>query len=173
MQEEGHLTCRETATDLILDHQAHGHPTPWNDPGFEMEVFDEKVRREEEAHKLALLEGKSEIFIDRGILDQLVYIEILGKQDTDEAKYIQKKLQELNPASRYKAIFIVEPHTSSHFELTKAEFRRETSSEALVIAQKLAEVYAKTGLPIIIVPPNMTPKERAQFILAKTKELSS
>ncbi len=171
LHEEGHITCRETATDIILEDQSNGHLTPWHDPGFEIRVFDEKVKREELAHKLASAHGKSSIFIDRGLLDQLVYIDILNKQDTHEAKYIKEKLNELKPSSRYKAIFIVEPHTGESFELTKASFRKESSSEALIISQKLTEVYSQTGLPLIHVPPNMTPKERAQFILEKVSAL--
>src|ERR1700722_11266291 len=72
LAEEGHVTCRETATDFILIEQANGHPTPWNDEGFEVKVFDEKVRREEEAYKIAKEQGKSAIFVDRGLFDQLV-----------------------------------------------------------------------------------------------------
>ncbi len=173
LREEGHLTCKETATDVILEEQAKGHATPWNDAGFEIKIFDEKVRREEAAKKLAADQGKSLIFADRGILDQLVYIEILGKQETSEAKYINEKLSELNPSARYKAIFVVEPWSSDNFELTKTEFRREDSKEAILITKKINEVYSKTGLPVITVPPNMTPKERASFILKKVQEFEA
>ena len=171
LHDEGHITCRETATDIILDDQSKGHPTPWNNPGFEIRIFDEKIHREETALKFAENQGKSSIFIDRGLLDQLVYIDILNKQETYEAKYIQEKLKEINPASRYKAIFIIEPHTTENFELTKASFRKENSSESLIISDKLKEVYSQTGLPLIHVPPNMTPKERANFILEKVSTL--
>lgn len=172
LAEEGEITCREAATDIILDEQALGHASPWEEFGFEIKIFDEKVKREDLARKKAKDQGKLSIFTDRGLLDSLVYIEILNKHNSVEAKYIQEKLTELNPSSRYKALFFVEPHTSTGFELAKCDIRRENTSEALLIAQKIKEIYAKTGLPIITVPSDLTPKERALFVLQKAKELS-
>jgi predicted ATPase len=170
LQEEGHITCRETATDISLEEQSKGCLAPWNESGFERKVFDEKLHRELHATKLAKEQNKPTIFVDRGLLDQLVYLEVLNKQETDEAKYIQNKLKELDCSSRYKAIFYVEPHSGSDFQFTASNVRCEDTQRALLIAEKLKAVYTETGLPIITVPPNLTPKERAQFILAKVND---
>ncbi len=172
LHEEGHIICRETATDISLEEQAKGCLAPWNESGFERKVFDEKLHREIHATKLANEQNKSAIFIDRGLLDQLVYLEVLNKQESDEAKYIESKLKELNCHSRYKAIFYVEPHSGNDFQFTSNSVRCEDTQRALLIAEKLKAVYAQTGLPIITVPPNLTPKERAHFILNKTRELN-
>ncbi len=173
LREEGEIICVEAATDVILAEQAAGRPTPWDDEGFEIKLFNEKVQREGRAREIAFDAGNPSVFIDGSILDSIIYLEMLNKQDSYEAEYIYEKLIELNAQERYKAIFYVEPHSGSNFELTKTAVRREDTAESLRIANKLKALYATTNLPIISVPPHMTPKERALFILKKAHELSS
>jgi predicted ATPase len=202
LHKEGHLICKESATDVILDLQSKGIQNPWDMNGFEIIIFDEKLRREEDAYTKAKMLGKSSIFVDRGLLDQIVYLETLNKLDSKDSEYIMNKLETLDAKSRYKAIFFVEPYNKENFEITKyastgsnfseeglqiskkieaikkengidVEIRREDTKEALVLSSKLKEVYMQTGLPFFVVPSGLSPKERASFILEKVAELNA
>jgi predicted ATPase len=180
LHKEGHVICKESATDVILEMQSKGISNPWDMCGFEIIIFDEKLKREEKAFKEAIELGKSSIYIDRGLLDQVVYLETLNKLDSYDCEYIMNEIKKIDPKTRYKAIFYVEPYQGENFELSKVslnekgeklEVRREDTKEALILSKKLKEVYEKTGLPIYTVPAKMSPKERAEFILKKTNEI--
>ena len=43
----------------------------------------------------------------------------------------------------------------------------EDTTEAIRLGLEAKRTYAKAGIRVVVVPPHMTPKERAEFILEK------
>jgi hypothetical protein len=80
--------------------------------------------------------------------------------------------QILNPIDlnqRYKAVFFIMPH-SKNFSSFQTEIRRESTQEASKLETAAYAIYCRHN-KFIIVPGEMTPAERADFILNKVKEM--
>ncbi len=172
LKKKGEVVSEEAATDIILEERKKGNLTPWAEEGFEVRIFEEKVKREKEASQQALLSGKEAVFIDRGLLDSLHYLEVNKKEKSKEYEMIASILKELNATNRYDAIFYIEPYNGDSFNSTVTEHRHEDTQEAKRQAEEIRKIYAKTDMPLINVPPHMSPDERANFILQKAKERS-
>ncbi len=167
LEEMGEITCREAATDIIADYQAKGIHKPWELSGFETEIYLEKVRREKDSVQQARLSDKNKVFTDRGLLDTLVYLEVNDKLHTQEYALVSDHLATLNLKEYYEAVFFVEPHSGSKFIADNTGVRHEDTDESLRLGEEVRKVYQNAGIPTIVVPPYMTPKERAEFILDK------
>ena len=173
LKEAGEVIVTEAATDFIAAEQAKGNPAPWLLPNFEARLFDERILREEQGKFLAQQQQKSFVFIDRGLLDTVIYLDTLGQQNTSQATYIYQQIENLNPSARYTACFFIEPYNGSEFQLIPSPVRKETTEEALFLADLTKNTYTAAGLPIISVPPYLTPKERALFVLKKAHEITA
>lgn len=171
LQEAGELIGREAALDFIIEEQARGIKAPWEEPGFEIRLFDEKVRRENHLLEVAKKADKARVFLDRGLHDSLAYIKMNKKEASVEADYIVHRIKELAASNRYKAVFYVEPYSSTHFRAHTSEERHETTEMALQIASLIKEAYETAQVHLIPVPPDMTPKERALFVLKEALRL--
>lgn len=166
------VTVAEAATDIIASYMNGGEKEPWKLPGFEVEVINEKIRREDEALLAAKAKEKTYIFVDRGLLDNLVYLTVNHKENTEEYKNIEEKLRTARAFERYRAVFFVEPHNGNHYRADPSGVRHETTDEALKLGEMIRNVYSKY-YQVINVPPHMTPAERAAFVEKKVKELES
>ena len=171
LENMGEVTCREAATDIISEYQSNGVAHPWELSGFESQVYFEKVTREKDALTKAKDQGKKKVFTDRGLLDTLVYLETNNKLNTDEYLKVNDHLKSLCLTDHYKAVFFVEPYTGSEFIADDTGVRHEDTTEAIRLGLETKRTYAKAGIPIIIVPPHMTPKQRAEFVLEKLHNL--
>ena len=167
----GEVICREAATDIISQYQLNGVAHPWELQGFESEIYFEKVARELSALSKAQDQGKQKVFTDRGLLDTLVYLETNNKLDTDEYVQVSNHINSLNLKDHYRAVFFVEPYAGSEFIADDTGVRHEDTTEAIRLGIEAKRIYAKAGIPVIIVPPHMTPKERADFVIEKLHAL--
>ena len=166
LQANGQVIIEESATKIIKRNLDQNIKEPWLKDGFQLEIFTAKLLLETEMLKSC----KKPIFIDRGLLDNLVYLEIAGKENSSEYKEIQKKLKELNIENRYAAVFFIEPHGGKDFELEKNEIRRENTQEALLLSKKIKAAYGKY-YNLITIPGGMSPGKRAAFIQQKIQSL--
>ncbi len=153
----------EAATDLKMERIAQGIAAPWEEPNFEVDIFNLKIQREADCIKEALTAQKTRCFCDRTFWDSLVYIEHLGKTGGDEHLYIEEKLIELNAKTRYVAVFLIE-HWNGSYVAEKAEFRHESTIEAQQLHERIKGIYERAGISLISVPTG-TPDERAEYIL--------
>jgi predicted ATPase len=168
LKKDGHATAEEAATCHILNCQANGDMKPWLESGFQTNIFTLQTALENKA-----LEANPEtLFVDRGFLDSLVYLEHNNEKDSDEYAHIENKLQDLDIENYYAAVFFIEPHNENEFVLEKNIVRRESTEEAHQIAYALKRAYSKY-YNVISIPGNLTIKERADLIISKVKEMSN
>ncbi|MCH9811154.1 ATP-binding protein [bacterium] len=168
LKKDGEETIKEVATELIEECIAKGDCEPWLKDNFQPTIFKRQLQTEAKL----LAKKPSRFFVDRGMLDNLVYLEINGRKDTKEYREIEKKLHELDVGNRYAAIFYIEPYNNKNFSLEKNPIRRESTKEALALGLKIKAAYEKY-YPVISIPGEMTPKERANLIKQKIKALEN
>lgn len=171
LEKLGHVTCKEAATDLILDALSQGNSNPFDDPNFEIQIFEEKMNREHRGICRAIEQNRSCVFVDRGLHDNLVYLAIFGRGDSSEYQYIADKINSLNGKNRYRAIFYIEPWNQNYFEANKEAYRKETTEESFLIGEELEKLYSDLDSPMIRVPGGLTPAERAHWILNAIRAL--
>lgn len=162
----GETTIEETATTFIKENIEKGICKPWLKENFQYNIFSRQIKLENGAQEKKL----ERVFVDRGILDSIVYLEISGKQNSKEYQSIKEQLNTLDIENRYAAIFFIEPHSKDGFKLEKNEIRRETTEEAIELATKIKAAYSKY-YPITIIPGGMSPAERAALIQKQLKSL--
>lgn len=171
LEDMGEIICEEAATDIIATYQKNGILHPWEMDNFEVEVYLEKVRREKESLYRADMLDKPFVFADRGLLDTLVYLETNNKLETNEYEHVSGHLSSLDLSDYYEAVFFVEPHSGKEFIAEQGGVRHEDTNEAIRLGEEVRKVYQKAGIPTIVVPPYMTPKERAEYVLDKLAHL--
>jgi len=157
----GEVTVEEAATVHILDCQKNGDKEPWLKDGFQTSIYNLQVAYENKA----LSTKPKNIFCDRGLLDSLVYLKIMKKENTEEFKYITESILSKDIKNYYTKIFYIEPYIKESFVLSKSVVRRETTNEALTIGASLKSLYEQY-FTVITVPGNLSAKERAEFILS-------
>ena len=167
LKADGEATIEETATALIKESIDQGINEPWLKENFQPTIFMRQLALEKEALK----KDHNRIFVDRGLLDNLVYLELNNKRDSKEYKSIEDQLKTIDIAKRYAAIFFIEPHTKESFQLEQNPIRRESTDEALVLAEKIKAAYAK-HYKVITIPGGLSPKRRASLIKEKIKSLT-
>lgn len=167
LKAEGEVTTAEVATLLIQECIAKGDHEPWLRDDFQPTIFARQLECEKNILKL----NPSRAFIDRGLLDNLVYLELNGKKNTKEYKDIENQMKNLNVGNRYAAVFFIEPHNGNDFCLEKNPVRRESTEEAVALGLKIKAAYEK-HYPVITIPGKMTPKERTALIKEKIKQLN-
>lgn len=165
LKERGEIVCAEAATDLILDARERGNYAPWEDDGFEFQVLQEKLYREQAAIDKALSLNKTMIFTDRGLLDNVVYLQLKGKTHTQEYEKVMQHVGVVEDFNRYKRVFYVEPHSKQDFISEISGARYEETNDALMIGSEIKKIYQKTSMPFSIVATQTSPTERADFIL--------
>lgn len=168
LKKEGKTTVEEAATYLIKEKIAIGDYTPWEKEGFQQNIFDLQMQFEKEA----LATGTDSIFVDRGCLDNLVYLKINDREDTDEYRNLVEEIDAIEGPNRYTAIFFIEPYNQDAFSLSKSVIRRENTEESLYISSKIKEAYSEY-YEIITIPGNLTPKQRARLVLTHIDRLNN
>ena len=171
LENMGEIICEEAATDIISAYQNQGIMEPWELDNFEVEVYLEKVKREKRSIDHARAYNRPFIFVDRGLLDTLVYLETNNKLATDEYEFISNHLSSFDISNYYKAVFYVEPHSGKEFIAKQGGVRHEDTNEAIRLGKEVHRVYKKAGIPTIVVPSDMSPKKRAEYVLEKLYEL--
>lgn len=164
LKDEGEETLNEVATELILERLDDGHKEPWNEENFQLDILHKQLAREKAVHSGDNTDEKGRVFVDRGILDGLVYLDIRGKLQTEEFKEIKKLLENIDISNHYDKVFYVEPYNGDNFETEVTAARHEDKAEAIKISNLTKEVYSKYYI-LVHVPAYLTPKERAKFIL--------
>ena len=79
LKENGQHTIEESATAIIKESLKKGIKTPWEKVGFQSDIFNLKLKLETKAHDL-----NKDVFVDRGLLDNLVYLDLGGKKNSKE-----------------------------------------------------------------------------------------
>lgn len=158
------ITCREAALDILLEAEKEGIDSPWADPTVQLRIFLEQHKRELQALRRAKQMKKKRVFVDRGLLDDLAYIEHSKLQCTPQAKLINGILQDIGSDNRYAGIFYVMPH--GH-KVIPVHGHHEEIEEALIIGERIRKVYQDRGYRMEYVPDLMPPSERAEYILKK------
>jgi len=159
------LTVREVATDFILERKEAGVSEPWFEQDFQLNILKRHIGREEEAVAQAERLSKGRVFLDRSMVDGYVYKTFHGNTEDEEFQAIDQIIKRFDLNKHYKAIFLVTPHNGSDFVCTQDVVRHENTDESLRLTALTSEIYQKHCPLIIEVPSNMTPEERAQFVL--------
>lgn len=175
MQSE--IVAHEAATHLIQEKQKQNVPHPWENPDFNFHVSLFQEYLEQEAFQQALEINKSRVFVDRGILDPLVYEEIDLQQGPIKVERLEnyhrlKSRVTTLVQDRYEKIFFILPYASTNYRTETTEVRKESTSEALKNANHVLELY-KRFIPedkIVFVPGDLTPSQRASFILSQLQD---
>ncbi len=149
LEARGEYVVNEAAEDVIKLEQAKGIKKPWELYDFQRKVLRLQVQREDQIQS-----DIKRVFIDRGILDGLVY--------TAQGTQINKEIQ--REARAYAGIFLVDLLG----EAKQTQVRREDYAAALELERKLELVYKTAGYKIQRIP-TCGVEERADKILAIIK----
>ena len=149
----GYAVVEETARDIISNEReksekdkSYSPILPWtNISRFQRLVAEEQMRREEQATAIP-------VFIDRGLMDNLAYIQVFGGQLDDITASIVSR-------ARYSKIFFLE---QVPYVLDAA--RREDPELGRRIHEAIYEVYSSSKMEVLKVPW-MAVQDRANFIL--------
>jgi predicted ATPase len=146
LETRGEYVLRESAEDLIRLEQAKGNPRPWEKDGFQDKILLLQIQREDR-----IPQGIERVFLDRSILDGLAYA-------TPGSAIYKETQRNIRP---YSGVFLIE----SIGNIQKTEVRKEDDIEALILQEKLKEVYLMAGYKIPIIGAN-TVEERTETILS-------
>lgn len=172
LNDMGEIVVEEAATGYIQRKQKEGIIEPWNDENFDLILLNIYLKNVANAKEKANQLAAKRIFTDRGVLDHFVYSELLGRTNTLAYLEIEKIIGSLNVENYYDAVFYIHPHNGLDFQTIQTDVRHENTEEAKIIISSLYHMY-KSNLPKVIeVPPYMSPRARALFILNKIEELS-
>ncbi|MBS3072170.1 AAA family ATPase [Candidatus Pacearchaeota archaeon] len=145
LEKRGEHVIREAAEDVIKLAQAKGIEEPWINPDFQKEILELQLKREERIPPDA-----SRVFIDRGILDGLAYV------DKENELYWEI----LKQAPRYKQVFLIERLG----ETERTRVRREDDITAFELECKVREAYLLQKYKVHKIPADSV-EERADLIL--------
>jgi predicted ATPase len=153
----GKYVVREVSETIISFEKALGNLEPWTKAKFQEDIIKLQLQRE----SLISKEVK-EVFLDRGIFDNLAYCIQLNQP----VPKILKEYEE-NPknANYMPLVFLLEP--LSHWDNNNVRYENLEISKK--ISDLIEQVYINLGFEIVKVPP-MPLKERVDFILNKIKK---
>lgn len=170
---QGETIVREAATDYVLEQLDKGVKEPWNRSDFQLNVLKLHLAREAEALTKVEAKKTGRIFSDRGLLDHFVYSEHRRQLDTKEFQEVKTILNNYDFKTYYRAVFYVHPFNDKDYSAIKTDARHEDTDESRILTKATYAMYKKHIPHLIEVPPQMTPKERAAFILDKIKEIEN
>ncbi len=147
LEEMGEVVVHESASDHIKLRQDQGITEPWKEKFFQTDILKLQLFRESRIPKKS-----KRVFIDRGIIDGLAYLD----KRSNEYKSIYKEAKK----SKYTKVFFVE----SLKNVEKTKIRRENKKEAEKLAKKFKEIYCSFGFEVIVIPA-VSVGERVQLIL--------
>jgi predicted ATPase len=164
LEKQGELVVHEAATEWIRQRIESGVQEFWKEEHFIFNILKLQLQREE-----PFLYKEGRVFVDRGIFDGYAYVVQHNLAGTRTLSLINEALKDLDLEKRYAAIFFILPYNED-FVPTSTAVRRDTTQEARDIHAGLYAVYSRHK-HFILVPGNLSPEERAQFILDKTSEI--
>jgi predicted ATPase len=154
MEALGEQIVREAGSDYQRIERARGNPFPSDRIDFAEQIGRMQLDRE----RRLVIHG-ARAFLDRALPDTLAYGAAFSWP-------ISAELESLARASRYTAVFVVEPFGAEWEELVDA---RERADGARLLPQLIA-IYRELGHEPIAVPPGPL-DERVAFLLARADEL--
>lgn len=146
----GERIITEAAEDMIKTLRKEGYEKPWELPDFQDQILRLQLHREKQAEEL---EGR--VFIDRGIIDQILYYQIQGRP------YSEALQSALNEHRGYARVFLIERGEKCE----KNGVRRENPEEAELHQKGHYDNYTKAGYIVERVPWLDSPRERAKIIM--------
>lgn len=158
LEKQGESVIHEAATDWIRERIASGMHEFWKEDHFVFNILKLQLQREE-----SCLSQNGRVFVDRGIFDGYAYAVQHDLAGTETLSLMNGALKDIDLEKRYAAIFFVLPYKED-FTPTSTAVRRELAQAARDIHVGLYAVYSRHK-NFIIVPGNLCPKERADFIL--------
>lgn len=158
LEKRGEPVIHEAATDWIASRIEAGIAECWKEDDFIYNILLLQLERENH-----FLNSDGRVFIDRGIFDHHAYVMHLNLAGTKSLSLVNEGLEGIDMNQRYAAIFYIAPYKDD-FSPTHTEIRRENSQEVGELQAALYAIYSRHK-HFIIVPGNMSPEKRADFIL--------
>lgn len=165
LEKRGEPVIHEAATDWIQSRLDAAVKEFWKEEGFIYNIF--KLQMEREA---PFLSNPGRVFIDRGLFDGYAFILPHALAGTRTHFAMNAELSGIDLNQRYAAIFFILPHTDENLLVTQNGIRRENSQQAGEMQAALFAVYCQHK-NFVVVPGNLTPQERAVFILESIHRL--
>ncbi|MCK5632514.1 ATP-binding protein [bacterium] len=156
LQNRGEHILKEAATDWILYQQACGNDRPWEKPDFQHHIFKLQQQQEQRIHPQA-----QRVFLDRGTLDCLAYLEINNP--------LYGEIEQKAKAHLYDYVFLIAP---LNFMQTNT-VRRENKQEAQQLHKKLEALYRASGYNPITIYPEKTLELRVDKVLKHIPKCSN
>lgn len=169
LKEMGEETVREVAGDYIMERQEMGSAAPWSEDDFQLVILHRHLDREKTAVANSKRNNQTRIFSDRGILDGYVYSKIRNQEDMPVFQQIKNIISGIDVPNHYDVVFFILPHGGDEFQTEVHRGRPEATDEALRISELTWDVYRKYCPNVVEVPARMTPRERAEFIVAQVE----
>jgi predicted ATPase len=166
LESQNENVIHEAATDWIASQNSLGNFDCWNDKDFIWNIFTLQLEREK-----PFLTKSGRVFIDRGLFDSYAFVKCRYLIGTEALFRMNSILDEIDLNQRYKAIFFILPY-QENFSPTLNEIRHDDLQVGNEIESGLYAVYARHK-HLILVPGNLTPKERAAFILQHVRDLEA
>ena len=166
LRERGYTTVQEFSRTLIEEQQqANSDILPWINPQAFQDLYIERQSKEELQIDSRLRNESIEpvLFMDRCIIDAEAFCVFAGVTISDTLNQHTETLKTHN--ATYNLIFILE-HLESY---TLDSGRVINEEESRKIQELIRQAYKRRGYTLVSVP-YMSPEERVEFILAKTRE---
>lgn len=160
LEKRGEPVIHEAAADWIASRINEGINEFWKEDHLGYNILMLQLEREKK-----FLEFNGRVFIDRGIFDNHAYAMHYNLAGTKTLSLINEALEGIDLNNRYSAIFYILPYRDD-FIPTNTEIRRDTMKEVGELQAALYAIYSRHK-NFIIVPGNMSPEKRADFILDK------
>lgn len=164
LEKRGEPVIHEAATDWIKTKISLGNPRPWEEESFTLDILKLQLQRE-----VPYLSMDGRVFIDRGLFDGYAFAMNLSLAGTQTLASLNEILNPIDLNERYKAVFFVLPYEAD-FSPLQTEVRRENAQDAAKLEVASYAIYCRHR-NFILVPGELTPGERADFILDKVREI--
>jgi predicted ATPase len=161
LEKHGEMVIHEAATDWIKSRIQMGIHEFWKEDNFGLNILQMQLEREK-----SIFCGNQRTFIDRGVFDNHAYAMHYNLAGTQALSSMNALLEGIDLNERYAAVFFVLPYKDD-FLPTNTEVRRDTSKVVGELQAALYAIYCRHK-NFIVVPGNLSPKERADFILQQT-----
>lgn len=166
LEKQGEPVIHEAATDLIGNMLRRGIKEFWKEEHFDLNILQIQLEREG-----PFLDKQGRVFIDRGVFDGHTYVTYHGMTNTKTFALMKEALENIDLNERYAAVFYVLPYSEEYIHKT-CEVRKEDETEAKELQAALYKTYSKHK-KFVVVPGNLSPKERANYILEQVRRIEA
>ena len=158
LEKQGEVTVPEAATDWIASRLEAGIAEFWKEEDINYNIVQLQLEREK-----PLITKPGRVFIDRGIFDTFTYMAQFSLAGSRELAKINQAVNAFDLNKHYAAVFLILPYRED-FAPIKDEIRIEDERAFYEIQASLYTTYCRHK-HFIPVPGNLSPKERAGYIL--------